>query len=289
MGDHDIIDIVVYLILLGIVILTPVIISLDAFHPYVTVKETIFLFLICIAIIVWVAKIIFTGKIYFIKSNTSLAVTIYMAYSILSYLISDFSDRIYLLNLLGAIIFYFLLTNFVTDKRKIKGIIISWMIALVPCIIYGTMQYFGRDYTGFIGYFGAREIGLRVFSFFGNPNIYAVFLTMSIPVMIGYFLAIKNRIIKSAVGILIIGATVNLLFTQTRGGWIGLFGGMTVFVLLSLLMRYRNEISKKNLIKTIKRPITIIVLIVLLIIISGGIIGLVNYYNSNKKSIGEST
>ena len=76
------------------------------------------------------------------------------------------------------------------------------------------------------------EIRGRITSTFGNPNVYATFLLLAIPITAACIIFFKNKFIKlcamGATGLLL----VNLLLTYSRGAYVALALSVFVFILL---------------------------------------------------------
>ncbi len=72
----------------------------------------------------------------------------------------------------------------------------------------------------------------RVYSFFGNPNVYGEYLVMVLPIMFALFYKTKNKIKKVFyLGIFAFGA-VNVLMTLSRGSMLSLAIAMVILVVL---------------------------------------------------------
>ncbi|MDR2606583.1 MAG: O-antigen ligase family protein [Oscillospiraceae bacterium] len=72
----------------------------------------------------------------------------------------------------------------------------------------------------------------RVFSFFDNPNTFAMVLVMFIPLALGLFCygkGVRMKLYSLAVFVLATGA---LLMTYSRGAWIGYAGSLGLFILI---------------------------------------------------------
>ncbi|MBN1307513.1 MAG: O-antigen ligase family protein [Chitinispirillaceae bacterium] len=112
------------------------------------------------------------------------------------------------------LIFFLTLVTFVDGQRirKAFGAIVGTSFAVS---LYGVLQHFGWDPFG-VGF--SRE---RISSFFGNPNVYAGFLTLAIPAVAGAFGFSDDRGRKIAmvnIGIVLVSALVYrcvMLFFQS--------------------------------------------------------------------------
>jgi O-antigen ligase len=135
-----------------------------------------------------------------------------------------------------------LLVMFTIINSPLKKKDFSWMfnfIALAGLIvsIYAVYQYIVGVPMGSGWVDTSQNIGLtvRVFGTFENPNIFAEFLIMSLPLVIARGLQnISERKYLSGMAFCIpAGAmVVALLMTASRAGWLGFAFGMVVLVLL---------------------------------------------------------
>lgn len=75
-------------------------------------------------------------------------------------------------------------------------------------------------------------IDIRVFSTFENPNLYAEYLIMILPIIYSLFFIVKSKFEKVFLLIITFTLYISLLFTYSRGGWIGCIVGIIIFVFL---------------------------------------------------------
>jgi O-antigen ligase len=117
-------------------------------------------------------------------------------------------------------------------------VIPAWMAALGAACLYGLMQKSGLDF--YLEYLqGATG---RIFSSFGNPNVYAGFLVLSWPVLLlRPFQKKKNEWelwIRIAVGMLVF---INLLMTDSRAGFLSfVLQGFLLLILIGAQV-YRDK------------------------------------------------
>ncbi|MEW6102427.1 MAG: O-antigen ligase family protein [bacterium] len=120
---------------------------------------------------------------------------------------------------INTLLCYILLFFLSSNIEKPKTILYAVMIASGISAIYGILQHFGfyiiPSVTG-------KE---RVISTFGNPNFFAAYLLMSIPIVLAFYLKEK----KYPYLILLAIILLSLLFTKTRATFIGLFFEIAFF------------------------------------------------------------
>ena len=75
-------------------------------------------------------------------------------------------------------------------------------------------------------------ITFRVFSTFGNPNVYGIYLLLAIPLAAVCVVYFKNKLIKIICLALTVLLLFNLLVTYSRGSYLALAFSLGVFVLL---------------------------------------------------------
>lgn len=124
------------------------------------------------------------------------------------------------------------------SKDDIRMLHRAVVVSVAAVSLIGVIQYFGIE--GFyrvdmgIGYVYRG----RVASVFGNPNIFAAYLEMGIPLSIAlFFLESKMKWKTVALSAIILG-TMGVLYTFSRGGLLAAFVGSG----LTLLYIYRRKI-----------------------------------------------
>jgi len=282
---EDIFDRLAIQIIASIIILLPILFSLDTYHPYVSLKETAFHFFLFLLVAFYVCKIIITEKITFRHSLTLFPLVGYILYATLSTIFFSYTDSYYLLNVISCGILFYFISLHIRTKTVLSYLMFSLAATTLPCVIYGILQNQGWDYSYFIGYFGARGIGNRVFSFFGNPDLFAAYLAMITPLLLGYFIYLKNLIGRILTGTLILLVLYNLILTQTRGGWIGLMAGMGCFIILLLYHLFHTSFGYIQKIILRKRSFIIVFFLIILCI---GFFS-VHYLYTNKELMSPTT
>ncbi|MEW6482714.1 MAG: O-antigen ligase family protein, partial [bacterium] len=120
---------------------------------------------------------------------------------------------------INTLLCYILLFFLSSNVEKPKTILYAVMIASGISALYGILQHFGfyiiPSGTG-------KE---RPISTFGNPNFFACYVLMSIPIILSFYLKEK----KYHWLILLAIVLVSLLFTKTRATFIGLFFELAFF------------------------------------------------------------
>jgi O-antigen ligase len=129
----------------------------------------------------------------------------------------------------------YLSTIFVTavlSERESKRFIVWAACACAVTILYGFLQKFHMDPVVWLTGFGGRPG-----STLGNPNFFAGYLIVLIPVFLAAGLEAKRTIHKVLWFALTSGAVADLFFTQTRGAWLACAGSLVLFLVLYGVMR----------------------------------------------------
>jgi len=145
--------------------------------------------------------------------------------------IGSFRDLAIHLSALGLL---FIMVNSINSKNELNVMLIAFVFTATLVALYGIYQYFvGVELDpAWVDEVTNPNITIRVFSVFGNPNILAEYLIMSIPVSVALFWNSK-RLIKKLIFLLtsmILAGT--LVLTLSRGGWLGFAFGIFVFMFL---------------------------------------------------------
>ncbi|MDR2420958.1 MAG: O-antigen ligase family protein, partial [Oscillospiraceae bacterium] len=99
---------------------------------------------------------------------------------------------------------------------------------------YGILQYM-RGASGASGWLDSEmfsDIGLRVYSTLGNPNVLAEYLLLAIPFAAASALAEKRAIAKLLFSCALGAMLLCMALTFARGGWLGLILAVAVFLVL---------------------------------------------------------
>lgn len=190
------------------------------------IKETIAGILILFA---WISLVIY--KLENRQSLFPCRLFPFLAFYLVSILISAVSARH---GWLAVKAFYFqciltgayLVSCELTDTEK-ETLINTLLPAVLITGIYGIFQHFGLDLIKWLSDYGGRP-----FSSFGNPNFYAGYLVLVIPLALlrAVFLKGSIRYLWAAACLL---SLLNLLWSRTAGAWIAFAASMIYSLSLS--------------------------------------------------------
>lgn len=128
----------------------------------------------------------------------------------------------------------FVIVNSVNTKNELNVILTFFVFTATLVALYGVYQYFiGVELDpAWVDEANNPDLTTRVFSVFGNPNILAEYLIMSIPTSAALFWNSKKITKKLIFLVTTLILTGTLFLTMSRGGWLGLAFGIFIFILL---------------------------------------------------------
>jgi O-antigen ligase len=127
---------------------------------------------------------------------------------------------------------YFLCANLIRTKQWLAKCLYGVCASLFIVSAYGVIQYvFGFGASTWHDESMFSDISGRVVSTFENPNVLAEYLIMFIPLAFAMIIVSQKRELKAASLICFASAALCLVFTWSRGAWLGFIFGMLVFLL----------------------------------------------------------
>ncbi len=146
----------------------------------------------------------------------------------------DYSSP-HFLELLKLLILYFMVVNLVKSEKQLHVII--WF--LIGLALFATFVGI-YQYTHNIGMYSAEDGILRITGTALDPNDFAMHLVILIPLTFALFLSYKSIFIKIILAFLFILSILNIIFTFSRGGFVGL---AVVLGLSTLVMIVQKKIK----------------------------------------------
>jgi len=131
------------------------------------------------------------------------------------------------------IAFYFVITNAVVTKAQIYNLLKIFVIAGIIVSIYGVLQYIFKWDTSnaWIDEDMFESATMRAYSTMENPNVLGEYLLLTIPLTAFFLLKKENTILERLVWLFALGVgIICMVFTQSRGCWIGLFAATAIFL-----------------------------------------------------------
>lgn len=130
------------------------------------------------------------------------------------------------------VLFYFVAYNVLKNDKAYKAITSAFVLMGGLVALYGIMQ-------NFMGISGAaswvdenmfEDIKLRVYSTFDNPNVLGEYLVIMIPLAMAFFLRSEKVLHKLIYLVVLALCVLCLLFTWSRGAWLGAMFAVMVFL-----------------------------------------------------------
>jgi putative inorganic carbon (HCO3(-)) transporter len=191
----------------------------------------------------WLVKILATSEIKFVKTPLDKLILLFLGIALLSTLFSDDIYRTFLgwdRHREGLLTFglyaliYFATVNFITNEEQLRGLVLASILGLAI--------------SGFQGIFqiatAGTEFGSRVTAGFTDPNFYAGFLVMMVPVAI-LSSPQSRRFLGKALYVLVgLVSVVLLIFTFSRIAYVAtLFSFLFICALLWLNGKRRHVLT----------------------------------------------
>lgn len=123
--------------------------------------------------------------------------------------------------LIVLILSYFLAGNIIINRRIADNTVNLILTSSVPTAVYAIVQFYTVGVTPeWIDASSGGEGAVRVYSTFGNPNVYAVFVIVALILSLGFAFDPKRRKISVLYILTALLNAVALALTFTRGAWI---------------------------------------------------------------------
>ena len=218
--------------------LTPLAVWTGHFLPFETMKSFLFAVLSLAAAFCAAVGAVLEARWGMLKDRLTLAVSVYMVWNCLLFVIMPYTDPHFLFMLLccGAL---FLAVRLSCDDRGRDLIISALFAAGLLSALYAILQFAGIDYQPFVDYFGGRKtLGIRSFSFFGNPNLLGSFCAALIPLVTVFaVMAWRKKQSWRAAGLsaLLLLTVAALVLSQTRSAWLAAGAAMALLALFMAL------------------------------------------------------
>ena len=152
-----------------------------------------------------------------------------------------------------GVVFFSILTT-LSRKSQVDRLIDTLILASVPATLYAILQHYGMDPTSW-----SMDMKDRPGANMGNPIFLAAYLMMVVPLTLykimeslrqGVSRLRRERLEGARTACYLLAALFQvsaILFTQSRGPWLGLFGGLSFFVLVGLIIVARNRGEPRSL------------------------------------------
>ena len=143
---------------------------------------------------------------------------------------------------------FYLTIHSVSTRRQLRRILQTIVFMACFLSVFGLIKKAGANPFPWWDYDIGLERELAMSSStFGNPNHFAGYLAMALPVCLAMFLTGLNKSRTIITGLITLLISVAIVFSLARGGWISSIFGVAFMGAALLLSSKRNPISKKVL------------------------------------------
>lgn len=129
--------------------------------------------------------------------------------------------------------FYFIIINTVRTKEQAMALLRVFVLVGAAVAIYGVLQYiFGWNTSNaWIDEEMFEEATMRAYSTMENPNVLGEYLLLLIPIAAAFFFKKDGTVWEKTIYIgIFLTACLCMIFTQSRGCWLGLILAIAIFV-----------------------------------------------------------
>ena len=250
--QESIFDIAIEMLYIGLVFLAPVIFDRRVGIVFSNTKSTTIRLIIIAILTIWAIKIMLKQEHSFTRTPMDFPVLSYMlactvaaltSVHILTSVMGFYGRYEGLATLYIYCLLFFITTNFIKSKEQILRVMYTVIVAGVCMGIYGILQRMGLDPYAW----GGVVTWASVIGTIGQPNFFAAYVDMAFIIGLALLLNTKNLEFGNIfnwnyaydvgikvvllIGLFIIGTSI--LFTQSRGGSLGLIGGIILFITLA--------------------------------------------------------
>ena len=225
-------DRMTYGLLLACVVVVAFAFSVDRYQPFIALKQLLFHVFVLAGCLVLLIRSTLLAPFPIKRDLLPCLVLLYFFYNTWSFAFSPYSDSVDFTHLSLLILFFFLALSSIGSEKRVFHVLCVIAVILAISAIYALLQSVGLDYSRFLGAWGSRGMGeTRVFSFFGNPNLFAAVLLINLPLMLAGALVYpgRPRHLFMVAGFL---SAVALLLTDTRAAFLGAAVAMGLFGVL---------------------------------------------------------
>ena len=127
--------------------------------------------------------------------------------------------------------FYLVLYNLIENKRQLKALLSLFLLTGLAVSLIGIYQNFAGTSAGnvWIDQDMFSDIKGRVYSTFDNPNVFGEYLLLLIPLAFAWFVRMEKPLAKSVALINTLFLCLCMIFTYSRGCWLGLIFAVVLF------------------------------------------------------------
>lgn len=248
---------------------------------------------VILLLVFWIVRTMIEGRLVLKKNLLNLPILFYGLTISLYYIFS--TDKVVAGNefqrMLICVLAFFVVANNIRDRRTLNYILSAWLLGSIFVCLNGISSFWAvkspanvltslfswlagifseidkllhlpvREFFG-IAHYGPNE---RPFATFGNPNFFAGYIVISLPIFFSMFLT-ERRGWKLLFGLGILLLLLNLYFTATRGAWGGFIFSFLIFAIL-----YSKQVEWEWWQKLWKARLRFIIPLVLILLLHFGL------------------
>ncbi|NIM03865.1 tetratricopeptide repeat protein [bacterium] len=223
---------------------------------------------VILLLVFWIARMMLEGRIV-VKSNLlNLPILFYGLAISLYYIFSR--DKVVARNefqrMLICVFVFFVVANNIRDRKNLNYILSAWLLGSIFVSLNGISSFWAvknpanvltsffswlagifssldkslhlpvREFLG-VAYYGPNQ---RPFATFGNPNFFAGYIIICLPIFFSMFLT-ERKGWRLLFGICVLFLLLNLYFTATRGAWGGFIISLAIFAIL-----YSKQVARER-------------------------------------------
>ncbi len=161
---------------------------------------------------------------------------------------------------LSYILIFLLLLDTLRTREQLNRLVTVILVTSLPAALYGVVQHYGLDPLPWGG-----DVVSRVSSVAGNPIFIAAYLIMVVPLTLVRVLELFHRLLTDESDDALIGPAllagaylflllvqlITIVFSQSRGPWLGLAAGLFFFFLIYALSRLIRWLTMATILATV--------------------------------------
>ncbi|MFQ6059251.1 MAG: tetratricopeptide repeat protein, partial [Anaerolineae bacterium] len=145
---------------------------------------------------------------------------------------------------LSYMVVFFLTLSTLRTREQLDRLITTMILVSLPIALYGVVQHYGLDPLPWLG-----DVTTRVASSMGNSIFVAAYLIMVVPLTLARLVdslsailadredVVSHFVLAACYIFVLIAQLACIFFSQSRGPWLGLMGGVFFFTLFLALAR----------------------------------------------------
>ncbi|MDI6715516.1 MAG: O-antigen ligase family protein [Actinomycetota bacterium] len=139
---------------------------------------------------------------------------------------------------------FFLTVQLVRQEKHFEYILKALALGFIPVSLYGLLQAAGLDFPTVL------RFESRVHSSLANPVLFGSYLVITLPLLVSLARNCKDEKWRLLSWILVLLGIINLIYTESRGAWLGLVAIIIATILRPTRDHATSTIRRKNVAAT---------------------------------------